>query len=195
MNSAGPEIMAMIQSSDSDRREDQVMILQLKSHIVAMEHQITCLQDRVRDMECFHPTSSGLPSDQEKICKLEEQLREAENAHEVTTPMLENVTEINKELLSDLKQTETEGVEILDELEIVKEKLRISEEEIDNAKYIAASAIRKFDELIDKEREKGSAVSGSSGVRSFGSIRSSEPRTLTGYINKLNEHVNIVMER
>jgi len=195
INSSEPQIMAMMQSSDPNRREDQVMILQLKSHIVAMEHQITCIQERVRDMECFHPTSSGLPSDQEKIFKLEEQLREAESAHEVTTSVLEEVSDINKELLIDLKQAETEGVEILEELEIVKEKQRISEEEIDNAKYIAASAIRKFDELIDKEREKGSAISASSGGRLFGSLRSSEPRTLTGYIIKLSEHINIIMER
>lgn len=194
-NSSGSELIAMMQSPDSDRREDQAMILQLKSHILAMEHQISCLQERVQDMEAFRPTSTGLRSDQEQIHELEEQVREAESAYEATTFMLEEVSDINKELLNDLKETETDGLECFEDLKIVKEKLKISQEEIDNAKYIAATAIRKIDELIDKERDKGSTVSGSSGARSFGSIRSCNPRTLTGYINKLSEHVNIVMER
>merc|ERR1740124_1043188 len=191
--SSEPEVM-----SDSDRREDQVTIMQLKSHIVAMEHEITCLQDRVLDMEASHQKANthGISNDQEeRIGDLEERLRDAERAHEDARSMLAEVSEINKELLNDLKQTEAEGAEIMEDLEIVKGKLRISQEEIDNAKYVAAAAIRKFDELVDKEREKGSTVSGGSGVKSFGSVRSGGERTLTGYINKLSEHVNIVIER
>merc|ERR1739846_233295 len=74
----------------------------------------------------------------------------------------------------------------------------MSQEEIDNAKYVVSNAVRRFDELVDQERETGSlpSVSGSNGGGGRRSLRasSSEPRTLTGYINKLSEQVNVVME-
>ena len=39
------------ESTGGSSREDQVTIMQLKSHIVAMEYEIECLQERVHEME------------------------------------------------------------------------------------------------------------------------------------------------
>jgi len=192
MVSTASEVMEIMNTPDSDRRKDQGTILQLKSHIIAMEHQIRGLEERLMEMEAFHPTSNILPSDQEKIDKLEKELSKVKKAHGITKSMLDEVSEINKELLSDLKQTEIEAADVMEDLGILKGKLRISQEEIDNAKYVAATVLRKFDEIVDQEREKGSGTGSSCGRSSYISLHNSEPRTLTEFILSLEK---IVTER
>ena len=99
--------------------------------------------------------------------------------------MLKKVSDINKELLKDLRQTEAEEAEALEELEILKVKLRLATEENDNAKYIASTALRKFGDLIDNERDSGTILSGNSGGSHLGSILGAS-RTLVDIINNLS---------
>lgn len=75
-----------------------------------------------------------------QIRKLKEQLAEANNACEVANSILDKVAEINKEMLNDLKQTEDEAAEDLNELNALTMQFDRARAEIDDAKYVTTFA-------------------------------------------------------
>lgn len=167
--------------------EDATTILHLKSHIVEMEHEIRTLEDRLAELETSSaPTESTRkhPHANNEVQKLEDKIAELNTTYISTKSMLKKVSDINKELLKDLRQTESEEAEALEELEILKVKLRLATEENDNAKYIASTALRKFGDLIDSERDSGTILSGNSGSH-LGSMLGAS-RTLIDIINNLS---------
>jgi len=87
----------------------------------------------------------GDESESEKVHRLREELAEAQSAYEVTQTMLGEVSQINKEMLNDLKQTEDEAAETLEELNVLQKKYEHARDEIDDAKYVATFAIKKIE--------------------------------------------------
>merc|ERR1740124_1370261 len=80
------------------------------------EERIGDLEERLRDAERAHEDARSMLAEVSEVNKeLLNDLRqtEAEGDGEATRTMLAEVSEINKELLNDLKQTEAEGVEII----------------------------------------------------------------------------------
>jgi chromosome segregation ATPase len=138
------------QSSHADQMETQTTILQLKSHIVGLDHEIRILIDRIDELEESKKTAKVPNNDSSKvdIHRLQKELVEAQNALIVAKGMLGEVTEVNKELLSDLRATEIEEEETMKELEILKHKLNEAQKELSNVNLAASSALKKFDGLM-----------------------------------------------
>lgn len=136
---------------DPDQMENQTTILSLRSHIVEMEHEIKILEERLDEVEVSNPRGESIGIDyggepeSSKIQKLREELAEAQSAYEVTKTMLGEVSDINKEMLNDLKQTEDEAAGTLDELNTLQRKYERARDEIDDAKYVAMFALKKLE--------------------------------------------------
>jgi chromosome segregation ATPase len=138
--------------SHADQMESQSTILQLRSHIVALDHEICTLNDRIDELDAIktsnrkeHETSFR---HEETIKKLQAKLAETQNAYNVTKSMLEEVSEVNKELLNDLKETEKDEAATLEELDNLKDRLRAAHEEIDAINVVASSTLNKYQNII-----------------------------------------------
>lgn len=79
--------------------------------------------------------------------RLEANLVEAQSRHEVTEGKLESATVENHALVDALKQKEQAEQKMSEELKVLRRKLEKSEHELENAKYIATSALMKVEEL------------------------------------------------
>mmetsp|Transcript_643 Transcript_643/g.768 ORF Transcript_643/g.768 Transcript_643/m.768 type:complete len:866 (-) Transcript_643:82-2679(-) len=79
--------------------------------------------------------------------KLEEKLVEMKSRTRVTEEKLTSATSENEELSNYIREKEQLEQEMLEELLILRKKLQKSEQELDNAKYIATSALVKVEEL------------------------------------------------
>ena len=116
-----------------------------------MEHEIKILEERLDEVEVSNPRGESIGIDyggepeSSKIQKLREELAEAQSAYEVTKTMLGEVSDINKEMLNDLKQTEDEAAGTLDELNTLQRKYERARDEIDDAKYVAMFALKKLE--------------------------------------------------
>jgi len=110
------------------------------------------LEERIDEFEITNPRGESVSMDENgskhdslQIRKLKEELAEAKNACEVADSMLNEVAEINKEMLTDLKQTEDEAAESLNELNALTLQYNHAREEINDAKYVTTFAIQKLD--------------------------------------------------
>jgi len=148
---------------DPDKIENETTILNLKSHIIEMEHEIRTLEERIDGFELSRSRNDSTsaerkggknanahetqyqPSLEIQMQQLKKQLAEAQNAYESTNAMLDEVAEINKEMLDDLKQTEDEAAEAAHELDELRTRFNNARSEIDDAKYVATFAIQKLD--------------------------------------------------
>jgi hypothetical protein len=155
---SGTKIQALTSHSDGghipdpDKIENETTILKLRSHIVEMEYEIHILEERIDEFEITNPRGESVSMDENgskhdslQIRKLKEELAEAKNACEVADSMLNEVAEINKEMLTDLKQTEDEAAESLNELNALTLQYNHAREEINDAKYVTTFAIQKLD--------------------------------------------------
>ena len=123
-------------ASNIDPMESQTLILQLRSHIIALDHEISHLNSRIDELEALknknsnsHQNNLSTPKmDELKI--LEEKLIESQNAYEMTKAMLDEVSRVNKELLNDLKATERDEEATLEELEDLRARLHAAHNEI-----------------------------------------------------------------
>lgn len=140
-----------IHEPDPDQMENQTTILNLRSHIVEMEHEIKTLEERLDEVEVSNPPGESIDidygdqSESVKVIKLRQELAEAKSAYEVTKTMLGEVSEINKEMLNDLKQTEDEAAEALEELNSLQRRYETAMDEIEDAKYVATFTMKKID--------------------------------------------------
>ena len=156
-----------------------------------MEHEIRTLEDRIAELEAMKmdpvAKTKGMSDDTSEIQRLEKRLQESERAYEITKTMLNDVSNVNKELLSDLKQTEIECGESLEECDMLKLKLRGALEEIDNAKYVATSSLRKLDEVINPN---GDSLIGS---RRLTLTASGDKKSLPELIGNLETHIKSIL--
>ena len=148
---------------DPDKIENETTILNLKSHIIEMEYEIRILEERIDEHELSRSRNNTTSADHKggnnthenhnqyqasveiQIQQLKKQLVEAQNAYDSTSAMLEEVAEINKEMLDDLKQTENEAAETAHDLDELRTRYNNARSEIDDAKYVATFAIQKLD--------------------------------------------------
>jgi len=131
-------------SPDADQMENETIILQLRSHIVALDHEIRTLNDRLDENDLRK--SIAMENNCEKeVLKLSEKLGNMEKSYNAAKDMLDEVTEVNKELLKDLKLTEIEEAETAEELEGLKGKLSSLQGEVDESKIKASSALHSID--------------------------------------------------
>ena len=146
---------------DPDKMENETTIQLLRSHIVEMEHEIRKLEERIDEFELSvsTPRSTGTRKsistdpgpgqaggqESKHIRKLKEDLAEAESAYDATKTMLDQVSEINKEMLSDLKETEDEAAETVHELEVLQRKYVQVRKEIMDSKRIATFTLKKLE--------------------------------------------------
>jgi chromosome segregation ATPase len=79
--------------------------------------------------------------------KVQEELVELKSRYQVTQNMLESATVENHALVDALKQKEHLEQKMKGEIDDLKAKLRKSDLELENAKYIATSALIKVEEL------------------------------------------------
>jgi len=171
---------------DPDKIENETTILKLRSHILEMEHEIRILEERIDEFEVSNPRGESISIDNNggehdslQIRKLKEQLAEANNACEVANSMLDEVAEINKEMLIDLKQTEDEAAEALNELNALTMQFNRARAEIDDAKYVTTFAIQKLDRSENEDR---------------GDYGDMEDLPLADCINQLDRRVQALVE-
>ena len=178
------QVDGICDDGDPDRMENTSTILHLKSHIIEMEHEIRVLEDRIAEMEAMKTESGGksdfVANDTNELKRLEEKLQESERAYEITKKMLNDVSNVNKELLQDLKQTEVECGESIEECDILKQKLMAALEEIDNSKYVASSSLRKIEEMTSQNGSRRISASG-------------DKKPLTELIGNLEMHINSLL--
>lgn len=135
---------------DPDKIENETTILNLRSHIVEMEHEIRTLEDRINELEMANPRGeaftidTGVVQESTEIKKLKEELAEAQNSHKVANDMLNEIAEINKDMLNDLKETEFEAAEAVNELNTLRKEYAHLMAEIDEAKYVTKGIIEKL---------------------------------------------------
>jgi len=198
-SSSQPEQEA-VHVPDPDNMENTTTILYLKSHIVEMEHEILNLEERIEEIEAnkprgetiaIIPNNGGAQNESLQLRKLKEQLAEAENAYAVTKQMLEEVSEINKEMLNDLRQTEDEAAEAVHELDIFRRKYALAKDEIDDAKYAATFALRKFESAGNLD-ESSNIDMDMDDSRVYGDM---ENLALTDCISQLERRVQSFMEQ
>eukprot|EP00545_Synedropsis_sp_CCMP1620_P004615 CAMPEP_0119024336 /NCGR_PEP_ID=MMETSP1176-20130426/31680_1 /TAXON_ID=265551 /ORGANISM="Synedropsis recta cf, Strain CCMP1620" /LENGTH=892 /DNA_ID=CAMNT_0006979603 /DNA_START=48 /DNA_END=2726 /DNA_ORIENTATION=- len=79
--------------------------------------------------------------------KLQEDLVEVQSRYAVTHDKLESAAVENHALVDALKSHEHQESEMMEELDVLRKKLEKSEHELENAKYIATSALMKVEEL------------------------------------------------
>lgn len=147
---------------DPDEMANKSTILQLRSVVVEMEHEIRTLEERIQELENIksqqqkESTDTGdsqhnydkINGNQSKHLQLcQEELEELQNVHANTKKKLDELTEINREMLLDLQQTEEEASETWKELVATKHNLESAREEIENAISLSCTVIRKLDML------------------------------------------------
>lgn len=84
---------------------------------------------------------------QDNPTKLQQELVEIKSRSQVTEQKLKTATIRNNELRDTLAEKEHSEQERIEELAILRKKLEKSEHELENAKYIATSALMKVEEL------------------------------------------------
>jgi chromosome segregation ATPase len=157
--------VAIVDKSDSKRTANVQQMRDLENAVKQLEDENSQLHDALEDMSrqslnVSHVSSfSALtpsqikPLDVRQESRLREELVELKSRYEVTQRRLESFVGENRSLVAELNKREAES-EQLRELKALREKLRINERELDNAKYIATSALVKVEELTMANVEK-----------------------------------------
>jgi hypothetical protein len=137
-----------------------------------LEKENTQLHDALEDMSqnlnashvsAFSAKSSPFPqqSVSQESSRLMEELVEVKSRYEVTLGKLETSMHDNHELVESLQKKDNEGEKLNHELKILRDQLRFTERELENAKYIATSALIKVEELTMANVEKLSITNSS----------------------------------
>ena len=127
---------------DRDQMENRSIILQLKSHIVALDHEIHNLTERIDELEAMNISKKNKKNNDklnqddktQEITRLEQKLIESQKELDISKNMLNEVTQVNNELLADLRATEAEGAEVLEEMEVLRERLQVLKTEINHGR-------------------------------------------------------------
>ena len=119
------------------------------------------LEDSLENFERIQQASEiNKTTDYDTVSDLRDHLRQMIELYKATKSMLDEVTATNQNLLEDLKQSEDDEIETAEELEILRKKLIVTNQEMENAKYIATSALMKLDELTGNDYDNLSWFSG-----------------------------------
>lgn len=182
---------------DPDEMANRSTILQLRSVVVEMEHEIRTLEERIQELENSkarhrHVTATGdISHDCEnssdnhlsQMRQWQEELEELQDVYNNTKHKLDEITEINREMLLDLQQTEEQASETWKELVTTKLNLDSAHEEIEKGMSLAYDVMRKLDELgfdfteVDYDRNS-----------------SDESFMLTDCINRIHQRVESLLE-
>jgi chromosome segregation ATPase len=146
---------------DPDEMANRSTILQLRSVVVEMEHQIRTLEERIQELENCNTQQRQLSLNIEdghhnhenntnnnhssQLPERHEELAELRGVYNSTKQKLDEITEINREMLMDLQQTEEQASETWQELVSTKLNLESVREEMENALSMACTVIRKLD--------------------------------------------------
>jgi CAP-Gly domain-containing linker protein 1 len=158
-------------------KEALSLLKPLQTHLETAEHEKKTLEKQLKKskkklvkleqhLDGKSPRSRDLPEDQTSELsvvvhqleeenarlrpqqnKLQEELVEVKSKYEVTQDRLESASVENHALVEALRQKEHAEKEMMEELEILRRKLEKSNHELENAKYIATSALMKVEEL------------------------------------------------
>jgi chromosome segregation ATPase len=150
--------------SESRREADEKQRQDLENAVKALERENSQLHDALEEMSrqslnVSHVSSFSAISpamnkgiDGKTEARLREELVELKSRYEVTQRRLEDSVGENRSLVDELNRRE--GDSASRELKALQDKLRITERELDNAKYIATSALVKVEELTMANVEK-----------------------------------------
>lgn len=131
---------------------DMSRIKDLEKTITDLERENSRLHDALEDMsQSFN--ASILSGVSKSESRLREELVEMKSRYEVTKSRLEHQYEENQGLLDRLRSREKEERVMLEDLQILREKIKSQEAELGNAKYIATTALMKVEEMtLDKDK-------------------------------------------
>lgn len=145
---------SFLSQSEANARQ----VRSLEHTVRQLEKENSQLHDALEDMSqslnashvsTFSAKSSPFRqlSNSKEASRLREELVEVKSRYEVTLEKLESTTDENQALIESLNNRDTEGEKLNSELHSLREKLRFTERELENAKYIATSALIKVEEL------------------------------------------------
>jgi chromosome segregation ATPase len=164
----------------TNKGEYEKTIDQLNQYVGELEAEVTKLEGKVLVL------NESSMKDDKRIRLLEAEITDLRGKYESTRIMLDDVTETNRSLLNDLRQSEAEELEVIEEFSEAQDMLRVAQEEIENAKFVASSLISKMDEI--NFRDNASSASARS-------TASGKMRTLTACFHALEEQVRLAAER
>lgn len=182
---------------DPDEMANRSTILQLRSVVVEMEHEIRTLEERIQELEnskaqhryvtttgeISHDYDNTTENHSSQMREWQDKLEELQDAYNNTKHKLDEVTEINQEMLLDLQQTEEQASETWKELLTTKLNLDSAQEEIEKAMSLAFDVMRKLDELgfdfTEGDYDRNS---------------SDETFMLTDYISRIHQRVESLLE-
>jgi chromosome segregation ATPase len=167
-------------NSRNSKGDYEKTINQLNQYVGELEAEVTKLEGKIL---VLNESSS---KDDMRIRLLEKEITALRGEYESTKLMLEDVTATNRSLLNDLRQSEAEELEVIEEFSEAQDMLRSAQEEIENARFIASSLISKMDEI--NFRDNASSASARS-------TASGKMRTLTACFRALEDQVRIAAER
>lgn len=130
-------------------------IRELENAVRHLERENSQLQDALEDMSqalnASHLSGKNvnmghLPNSKNEG-RLREELVELKSRYEVTQGRLEDAFVENHTLVEALQTREKEEMDLVGEVKALREKLKSSEAELENAKFIATSALVKVEEL------------------------------------------------
>jgi len=155
-------------------------INQLNQYVGELEAEVTKLEGKIL---LLNESSS---KDDMRIRLLEKEIATLREEYEATKLMLKDVTATNRSLLNDLRQSEAEELEVIEEFSEAQDMLRAAQDEIENAKFIASSLITKMDEINFRDNASNASAR---------STASGKMRTLTACFRALEDQVRIAAER
>jgi len=139
------ELLKQIQSGTSSGRNEQTL-RELQSAVKHLERENSQLHDALEDASQLNASHlSGMSNKTDS--KIRAQFVEMKSRYEVTRNRLEGAEMENNALLEDLNKRDEDEQAMIDELTMLRQELKSSEAELENAKYIATSALVRVDEL------------------------------------------------
>ncbi|GAX18149.1 hypothetical protein FisN_25Hh132 [Fistulifera solaris] len=150
-------------SSASNAFQDSGKVRELQETVKFLELENSQLHNALEDMSQMNGSQvsgvSGahrgvnLASQQKRDQRLHEQLVEMKSRYDVTKDQLDNAMAENQALIETLKKRDRGEHALKEEIQQLRDQLRKTGYELENAKFIASSALVKVDELT-----KGSSV-------------------------------------
>lgn len=125
-------------------------IRDLQETVKHLELENSHLHDALEDMSQSINVShmSGATGTSHKADgRLREEIVELKSRNEVTEARLTDALAENHSLIESLRRREKEEKSLIDEVGVLRERLKYSDAELENAKFIAASALVKFEEV------------------------------------------------
>lgn len=159
-------------SSLSHGEANANQIRSLQNTVRQLEKENYQLHDALEDMSqslnashvsAFSAKSSPFPqrSSTKEASRLREELVEVKSRYEVTLDKLGCSMDDNQALVESLQNKDSDEEKLNNEFKILCEQLRFTERELENAKYIATSALIKVEELTMANVEQRSLTSSS----------------------------------